>query len=424
MRGKKRYAAGFFIIVLILSVVLVNLLSWKDENIAKNEMDGNYSPGENTDKDNKIISDSPHPVKTVKSPEIEVPVEIPLEDSVFKNFSETFLFSVPKGYTVWYSENVYYIRESEGKIQIALVVTPEIADSPSSVFNGRNRYFSRMTMRYDGMEHRLINTGTSEREKREIGSFTASCECVEAWFKNDDEETLYKTKAHIYYTILKDAGEENGRGVIITAFSEEDSATVTQTMDDVLESLSVYEPTAEESDVSCEISTYDSPKADKAVIAYPSGWRVTENADGMVIITSTDPVSSPYAGMIIEYMADENHRIVDDYAQFSGNYEYDILLPCFTQPVGDHAFQYRTAVTKTELHAAIGEMECIMFHVTDEIIPLSKSVQYSMRSSNYQVKNVRYTFRSNGVDCMLNFIIPNECGANLIPKLLDYSKFY
>ena len=141
----------------------------------------------------------------------------------------------------------------------------------------------------------------------------------------------------------------------------------------------------------------------------------------MVVIQCPDNDSSPYAGVIIEYMTDADHNVVEDYAQFSGSYEYNIMQPYFTQSVGANAFNYRTAITKTDLNATIGEKECILFNVTDEIIPASKAVRYSMSRDSYRFDNVRYTFQSNGVDCMLNYIIPNENCQALIDQLLKHS---
>lgn len=371
-----------------------------------------------------IVPDMTTPITTVTSPEIDAPKELPIENSEFKSISDGFSFSVPKGYAITSSGNTYYIRNKDNTIQMALVITSDVTDSPTSVYNSRSTYLNRMTALYDGEEHRLFTIGTSDRTKKEIGSYIVSYECVEAWFKNDNDKEIYKTTAHTYYTIFKESGEEIGPGMIITTFSNEDIVMVINAMDYVLNSLSIYEPTAEDLRISYELSTYQSPKADKAILAYPSGWTLSENSNGMVIISSTDDASSPYAGMIIEYLADEENDIVDDYAQFCGNYEYDILLPYFVQPVGDNAFNYRTAVTKTNLHALIGSKECISFDITDEIVPISKSVQYSMMSDNFLVNNIRYTFSSNGVDCMLNFIIPNEYCRLLIQNLLSHSEFF
>lgn len=362
---------------------------------------------------------------TVPAPDFQEPEEVPVPDTdqTFKNLSDGFVITVPDGYTLTYSGNTYYIRNQDNSIQIALVVTSMDVNTTAEVFTSRNTYFNRMTAFYDGEEHRTFNIGSSDREKKHIGSFTVSYEKAEAWFKNDNDPSIYKTTAYNYYTILRENEEESGRGVILAAFTDTDSNDVIPVMDEILESLSDYEPTADELAVSYELSSYHSELEDQGQIAYPSNWKVTKNNDGMLIITSTDDPSSPYAGMIIEYLPDVNKKIVDDYAQFSGGYEYNILLPYFTQPVGDEAFNYRSVVTETDLHAQIGKKECIKFDITDEIIPISKAIQYSMMSDDFIVKSVRYTFKSNNVDCMLNFIIPNDYCETLIQELLAHSQF-
>lgn len=56
--------------------------------------------------------------------------------------------------------------------------------------------------------------------------------------------------------------------------------------------------------------------------------------------------------------------------------------------------------------------------MTDEVIPSTKAIRYSMSRDSYRLNNIRYTFQSNGVDCMLNFIIPNDNCLALIDQLL------
>lgn len=410
-------------VILIFAIVICLVLPSNRTNTEDPDSNNEIVESQTIEYFDKINPSMDNITTTVPAPDFQEPEEISVPDQTFKSLSDGFVITIPDGYTLTNSGNTYYMRNQDNSMQIALVVTSMDVSATSEVFTSRNTYFNRMTAFYDDEEHRTFNIGTSDREKKAIGSFTVSYEKTAAWFKNDNDTSIYKTTAYNYYTILRENEEESGRGVILAAFTDLDSNIVIPVMDEILKSLSNYEPTADELSVSYELSTYSSTLEDQGQIAYPSNWKVTKNNDGMLIITSTDDPSSPYAGMIIEYLPDVDNKIVDDYAQFSGGYEYNILLPYFTQPVGDEAFNYRSVVTETDLHAQIGEMECIKFAITDEIIPVSKAIQYSMMSDDFIVKSQRYTFKSNNVDCMLNFIVPNEYCETLIQDLLAHSQF-
>lgn len=380
--------------------------------------------------------------QAVETPEIKEPTKISLKGNEYKSITGGFSFKVPENYELSHSGNNYYLRNDSLGIQIALVITDNLFNSGDSLYSGRDDYIYRMSEFYDNKEHDLSNIGSAHRYKKVIGGYPVVYECTEAWFNNNTDSNIHKTKAYGYYTILNpsapddwadkdrtiDSSEddtentenEGYQGILMMAFS--DSMTmqaVYDEMDQILKSIKPYTPTAEELDTPIEINTYSSEGKDQAKIAYPAGWSVSRNEDGMVIIQAPDNDSSPYVGVIIEYMTDEDHSIVDDYAQFSGSYEYKLIVPYFTQPVGSNGFNYRTAITKTDLDAKIGEKECILFNVTDEIIPSSKAVRYSMSRDSYRFNNIRYTFQSNGVDCMLNFIIPNDSCTTLVDQLLE-----
>lgn len=378
--------------------------------------------------------------QAVETPEIKEPVKISLAGNEYKSITGGFIFKVPDGYELSHSGNNYYIRNDTLGLQIALVITDNLFTSGETLYSGRDDYLYRMSEYYDNEEHDLSNIGSAHRYKKVVGGYPVVYECTEAWFNNKTDDKIHKTKAYGYYTILNPSApkewankdrtikssetestqDEMGyQGVLMIAFSDSVTVqTVYDEMDQILESIRPYTPTAAELNTPVEINTYSSEGKDRAKIAYPAGWSVSRNEDGMAIIQAPDNDSSPYAGVIIEYMTDEDHSIVDDYAQFSGSYEYKLIAPYFTQPVGANGFNYRTAITKTDLDAKIGEKECILFNITDEIIPSSKAVRYSMSRDSYRFNNLRYTFQSNGVDCMLNFIIPNDNCKTLVDQLL------
>lgn len=398
------------------------------------------------------------PEKHVSSPEIDAPEGLKTYEDVsgsryFKNLSGEFRFDVPDGFTLGKSGNSYYLRNKDNSIQIALVVTSNEYNSTDEVYMGRTVYTDRMTGIFDNEEHDLVNFGTGGRKEKQLGEYTVQYEETEGWFKNIDERSINKLPAYAYYTrfctedstqlsmetetILFDGSTEipeyteelneissnPAKGIICIGFSKESKDTVCEIMDNIVKSIRTYEPTAEDMDPSYKLVYYTSSKKDGAKIAYPEGWDVYENSDGMVVIRSTDDDSSPNADMIIEYMADENREFVEDYAQFSGAYEYQLLLPYFTQPVGDTAFNFRTGIRETEVDAAIGNRECIYFEVNDEIVPVSASVRNSMISDNYDVENKRYTFEKNGAQCMLNFLSPaGNDNTKLIDKILTKSR--
>lgn len=385
--------------------------------------------------------------QAVETPDIEAPSVIKMDGTTYKSITGGFSFDVPEGYTLSHSGNNFYLRSDTMDLQMVVVITDNKFESGERMYSGRDNYLYRMSGYYDDKEHDLCNIGSKNRYKKVVNGFPVVYENTEAWFRSKSDSQTYKTKAYGYYTILNPTApddwadkdriiestqvsenneetennkdDDEYQGIILIAFSDNVTAqAVHDQMDEFLSSIKPYEPTAEDLSVPVNISTYDSTGKDHAKIAYPTGWTVSRNEDGMISIQCPDNDSSPYAGVIIEYMTDEDHKVVEDYAQFSGSYEYQLMLPYFTQPVGANAFNYRTAITKTDLHATIGEKECILFNVTDEVIPSTKAVRYSMSRDSYRFNNIRYTFQSNGVDCMLNFIIPNDNCQALIDQLL------
>lgn len=431
MKNKK---AVLIIGGIILAGIIVSLCINK-KNAGSQNVDIPVFSQEQVESLGSYVLDKPE--KHVSSPDIEEQEELDLykddNSTYYRNPSGHFRFDIPEGFHLKKSGNIYYLRNDDNSIQMALVVTSNNCTNSDEVFSSRMSYMTRMTGYFGGQEHTLFNLDTSPRPEKTVGDFTVQSEASEAWFRNDNDIQNFKSPAYTYYTILSNTettesdGDETeavteGKGILLTCFSEKDKSEVYKVMDQVLESIREYEPTAEDLNPSYELKTYQSSGKDAVELAYPKDWNLSMNSDGMVIITSTDDDSSPYANMIIEFLADENHRIVEDYAQFSGAYEYKLLLPYFIQPVGDSAFNYRTAVTKTDLHKKIGEKECIYFEVEDQIIPVSTSVRNSMRCDSYDVTSIRYTFKTNGVDCMLNFLVPKGSSTDLVEKLLAASK--
>lgn len=435
---KKKYKTIGFIFLLIIAVIsLIGFVKRNKQKISNDD--------KNTVEIIKEIQNAG--TQAVETPEIQEPSVIKMEGSTYKNIAGGFSFDIPEGYTLSHSGNNFYLRNDSMDLQMVIVITDNLFSSGDKIYSGRDDYLYRMSASYDGKEHDLSNIGSTKRYKKVVSKYPVTYEDTEAWFHSKTDSKIYKTKAYGYYTILSptapddwadtdrvidstedinkedtENSSEDQQGIILMAFSNDVTAqAVHDEMDAFLATVKPYEPTAEDLTAPVSIDTYTSTGTDKAQIAYPAGWDITQNEDGMVVIQCPDNDSSPYAGVIIEYMTDADHNVVEDYAQFSGSYEYKIMQPYFTQSVGANAFNYRTAITKTDLNATIGEKECILFNVTDEIIPASKAVRYSMSRDSYRFDNVRYTFQSNGVDCMLNYIIPNENCQALIDQLLEHS---
>lgn len=378
--------------------------------------------------------------ETVETPLPDVPKEVGISDKrEYRSIAGGFSFTVPDGCTLQCAGNICYIRTTDNSMELSLTVTDLMYTDGNDLYTSRSDYLNRISGFFGGSEKKLVTCGSAERKKKVVSGYPVVYEDTEGWFKNDGDADSEKTKAYLYYTVLNpdapddwaeqnrvitdtedDTGSGMEKGIILAGFSQKaGEKDVHSLMDAILNTLKPYSPDAEDSSMAVELSEYRSPEKDGAVIACPLGWKVTENGDGMVIILPDGSDAGKYSGFAIEYFPDINNSTVEDYAQFSGAYEYSILLACFTQPVGNKAFDYRSVVTDTDMDAAIGEKECIRFEVADQIIPVSKSVRYSMVSDSYDVKNIRYTFRSNGVDCMLNFIIPNDSFLPLVEKLLE-----
>lgn len=431
---KKKIKILIFLLMFIVAAISLIAFAKRNKPVNQNE-------GKNTLEILKEVQNTG--TQAVETPEIKEPTVITLEDNQYKSITGGFSFTVPNDCTLSHSGNNYYIRNNTLDLQLALVITDNLFESGESLYSSRDDYLYRMSTRYDDSEHDLCNIGSAHRYKKVVEGFPVVYEDTDAWFRSNSDSNTYKTKAYGYYTILNptapddwantnrsiessESDTENNsesneyQGVLLMAFSDSMTAqAVHDEMDKFLATVKPYQPTAEDLNKSIDIDTYTSTGNDLAKIAYPKGWNVTRNEDGMIVIQSPDNDSSPYAGVIIEYMTDEDHSIVDDYAQFAGGYEYKLIVPYFTQPVGTSGFNYRTAITNTDLDAKIGEKECILFNVTDEIIPASKAVRYSMSRDSYRFDNIRYTFQSNGVDCMLNFIIPNENCKSLVDQLIS-----
>ncbi|MGN0414488.1 MAG: hypothetical protein ACI4FX_03240 [Agathobacter sp.] len=420
------------VILLIGGIILAGVICFslvtRKEDTGSSEAEQTVSTQEAVETlGNRVLE---QPERHVTSPDIEAPQELnSFEDEngrYYRNLSGKYRFAIPDGFTLKKSGNLYYLRNEDNSIQLVLTVTAGNCESTDDMFTSRMNYMERMSFYEDEKEHDFFQYDTCERPEKQVGDYSVQCEETEAWFRSDDDNKIYKSPAYIYYTFLRtgeNSGEEtaDSKGIMMMGLSQKDKSDVYSVMDTVLSSITGYKPTAEDLDPSYELETYKSEGKDAAQIAYPKGWDLSVNSDGMVIIRSTDDDSSPYANMIIEYMADENNRIVEDYAQFSGVYEYQMLLPYFTQPVGDSAFNYRTAVTKTDIHGKLGKKDCIYFEVEDEVIPVSKSIQNSMICDNYDITNRRYTFKANGVDCMLNFLVPKGSSMDLVEKLIAAS---
>ena len=184
----------------------------------------------------------------------------------------------------------------------------------------------------------------------------------------------------------------------------------------MVKSFKTYTPT--EKDVNVELTKFTSEKSDKTSFMYPADWTVERNEDGMIII-SAPANNSVYSGMAIHFMSDPEGKFVEDHAQFAQDYERQILSTFFTQNVGEDGFDYNTSVTDMDLEKKIGEKEAICFDIVDIIEPNFNNAAYSMVRNVRSINSKRYTFKSQNIDCMLNFFVPNEHCVKLAEKIAN-----
>ena len=365
----------------------------------------------------------------VASPEIEAPQTIDLSDGdIYRNIAKGYQFKIPSGYTLYQSGNVLYLRDKDLTTQICFIFTGISLDTKEAVWDNVYAYASRTTGLFNGEEIPVINYAETHQENATIGNLDCLKEKGILEFHKSGGD-LYSMDEYAYITTFtpSEYGKEESdtKGIICYSFSSVKSADdLYADMEALLLSLETCLPTEEELSPSLQLTTYQSPKEDMTKFQYPADWDVKQNSDGMIIISAPADRQNPFYGTVIEFFADSNNAIVDDYAQFSSNYEVETLKPMFCQSVSDTDFSVLQSITDMDLEKKIGEKKCIYYDIKDTIRPNSRGVANSLITDVLTVNCQRYTFKANGIDCMFNCIVPNAYSQIIVDEIIESLEIY
>ena len=358
----------------------------------------------------------------VHSPEIQEPEKItePKNDGYYYNYQSGYKFKIPEGYDVLESGSNVYLRHKDGT-QIVVTKTVDTFSDVMYLCDSMMQYVKRMNVLVKDEEKKVTNYGAETKETLSVGPYErVKKEVGEIWCYTDNTGTT-KMPECAYFTLMQD-----NKGIIVMGTNKDKQPSdIFPVMDEVLSTLEPYVPTEDEKNPAVAIATYQSEKDDKNVIAYPADWEIAKNTDGMVYIKAPASTTNVYSGVVIEYFADENKQYVDDMAQFSGQYEKKLMIPTFIQNVSENDFDIEKSVQKMDREAKIGDKKCYKFEILTTLFPLSRGVTNSMGPNREKQKSIRYCFESNGVPCVLNFIVndSNDC-TELINSILEKSTIY
>jgi len=357
----------------------------------------------------------------VSSPQITTPETVQEEhnDGFYYNYQSGYKFKIPDGYEVLESDGNVYLRNKNGN-QIVVYKTDDKFSDVMYLCDSMGKAVRRMNILVDGEEKGVSNYGEEAKEVKSVGPYDkVKYEVGEVWcFTNKTGTT--KIPEASYYTLMPDS-----TGVILMATNKNSSPEVLfLEMDKVLSTLEPYTPSEEERNQALTLTTYKSPKADENEIAYPSDWEIQKNADGMMYAKAPENTTNVYSGVIIEYFADDRNAYVSDFAQFSGNYEFQLMAPTFTQNVSPEDFDIEKSVKSMDRNAKIGAKDCYKFDIMTTLYPYSMGVMNSMGANKQHQNSIRYCFESHGVPCVLNFITNGNDCSSLIENILNQSIIY
>lgn len=327
-----------------------------------------------------------------------------LSGQAFYNAARNYQFSIPSNFTIYESQDIIYVRNLETKTQIAVIYIPGTFADGIGVWEQSTEYIYKIKALLtdeegNTEEKRVANYGTSTKTDTTIGEYPIKQEVGEMWFRNVGEGKNIKLAECGYFTTFK------GNGIIFIGNSQtEDTTQVFTYMKELVSSLKEYTPPEEP----LEYETFVSGENDGISFAYPKGWTITRNKDGMVSIKAPETQSCAYAGCTIQFMADYEKTIVEDFAQYSAAYETQILKDTFLEEVSDTDFTYTSVVTLMDMEKKLKQKDCIYYEVTDTIYPASSSVKNCMGINKNKIFSKRYTFSAGGYHCMINFIIPEN----------------
>lgn len=412
-------AIGIVMAVVIGGIVLIIVLGNKDNKEEENGIDADY-------------------VSEVKSPEVQTPEVLDnTGDGYYYNVSVGYKLKIPAGFEVLESGNNIYFRDKNGT-QFVFTTTTEDYNDVMYVCDNMSNYAYRMNILVNGTEKKVSNYGSEAKETKSVGRFDrVKYEVGEIWcYKSYSEAGADTTNAGTtkmnecaYFTLWqKNQEEAASKGIILMGTSPNLSTDERfKIMDEILSSFEEYTPTDSELNPSLALTTI---KADGNItgneIAYPSDWEVRKNSDGMLYIKPKDSSKNIYSGMVIEYYEDVNKTYVEDFAQFSGQYENQLMAGTFVQPIDAvNDIEVERQVNSMDRQAKIGAKNCYKYDISTDIFPLSRGVKNSMGSNKAKQESIRYCFESHGVPCVLNFITNrNDNCDELINKIIEKSVFY
>ena len=361
-------------------------------------------------------------VEHTTNPSVEKPT--PIEDVnetpsgvLFENKAKGYQFAVPDGFSIYESSGNVYVRNNDTYSQIAIIFIPGTFNDGIQVYESSiNQIYRLMALLKDengSVEEKGVkNYGTKPKADKRVGSFDVKTEEAEIWWRNTGEPDDIILPSYDYFTTF------NGNGLVLLGCTQtESSSTMIGYMDSILESFEHTEPEAK----SMEFKLYQANTPDETMLKYPSSWEVHSNSDGMVYIKAAESQADPYAGMLIEIFADTDNKYVEDYAQFTANYERQFMAPTFIQMVGYNDYEVEGCVKKMDFDKKLGDKDCIYMEVDTTIKPYSTAVKNSLGINGNMIHNIRYTYKSGTTDCCINFVIPegNTAAEELMEQIVE-----
>lgn len=417
--GRKSFRIILGIIIVLVIFLIFFFLNWeKKEELTDEALEGNLV--EEEDNDNISTSDNGNTEQnndeTVTDAAVDAAGQSTGQNASSKRFENAaygYSIAIPDGFEVKSDTDVIYLRNTAAKTQLAIFYLPGTYADGVDVWEDCNNYMYKMTALLtdsEGVteEKTVANYGAGFKNNISIGNYTVSQELGELWFRNTGDPHNIVLDECAYYTTF------NGNGIAIVGISQsEDTSTVFGYMREVLSSLSSYTATSGAQ----EMTRFSSTKADGTIFSYPTGWKVSEY-QGMTIIGPGENQSDANAGFYITFYAD-TEDIVTDYAQFSRAMEQDILHAVFITEVQDRDFTYTSSVTHMDLNARIGEKPCIYYEITDNIFPKSSAVRQLIGINGNSVECIRYCYSAGGLNCFVNFILPNDNCKELCETIMS-----
>lgn len=363
----------------------------------------------------------------ITSPEIAAPSDIVVDDNgTYNNISSGYSFKVPEEYNLSKSGNIYYIRTPELDTQLYLVVTSNSYTDNTIVWEQMSGYAYRSTayIKEESAEIPVYGYAEHHQENVVVGDFDCIKEDGELWFHEVGGDSYKKDEYALFTTFTPNPDNAIKKGILLYGFSDTKSKEeVFDDMSMILESLETYALSEKDKDYSVSLDTFTSAGGSGVSFNYPLNWNVRQNTDGLIVISATDDVTDPFNGMSICFFEDTENKVVEDYAQFSGAYESEIIkATAFTQAVSSQDFSYTHSITSMDLNKKLGEKDVIYYEIQNEVIPASPAARNSLKTDETTFIHKRYAFRSNGIDCMLDFCIPNDYCEILVNDILDSVK--